>query len=464
MKRKLVLKRIGLFLLLFSLSYIIYYCWVSIPVATGYGAKMLCSGVFVSGRTEADVKSQDLHFTPLTWVTYNVNYSDSSVTCSLLGLGKQKAIYRTGLGSTLINDLTESEVRAQKIQLAKHPAFSFDTLPWPLGEKLADTLPAGIDSLELIAAVKKFLIEPDTVDPIRTRALVVVYKNQIVAEEYGAGFNKNTKLNGWSMTKSITSALVGILAKTNRINIDSPAAVPEWNNQDDPRHTITVRHLLQQASGLEFQEVYSKSSSATIMLSQKGDMGGYAASFPLRYPAGSKFYYSSGNSNILSRLIRHKLGDSSYHAFPYEELFFKTGMFNTVMEPDAAGNFVGSSYCYATARDWARFGLLYLNNGFLNGEQILSPAWIRESVKPVPVDENDRYGFQWWLNAGKKNGPEFRMFPSLPADLFYADGYEGQNIFVVPSKQLVVVRLGLTRKRQYGEEVLLKSIIDCISH
>ena len=192
-------------------------------------------------------------------------------------------------------------------------------------------------------------------------------------------------------------------------------------------------------------------------------MGAYAASLPLKHPPGTEFHYSSGNTNILSRIIRHVVGDDDYYAFPYEHLLYKLGMYNTVLEPDASGTFVGSSYCYATARDWARFGLLYLTNGSYNGQQLLPIGWVEQSLTPSSAARRGEYGFKWWLNAGEKNRPSNRLFPTLPPDLYYADGFEGQNIFVIPSKKLVVVRLGLTRKRQYGEVEFLEEILNAIT-
>ena len=137
-------------------------------------------------------------------------------------------------------------------------------------------------------------------------------------------------------------------------------------------------------------------------------------------------------------------------------------MYSVVLEPDASGTFVGSSYCFATARDWARFGLLYLNDGVFNGQQILPVGWVKQSVAPSSAAEQGQYGFQWWLNTGEKDHPENRLFPLLPEDLFFADGFEGQNLFIIPSKKLVVVRLGLTRKRNYGEEEFLVALIRSI--
>jgi CubicO group peptidase (beta-lactamase class C family) len=133
-----------------------------------------------------------------------------------------------------------------------------------------------------------------------------------------------------------------------------------------------------------------------------------------------------------------------------------------VLEPDASGTFVGSSFCYATARDWARFGLLYAQNGFWNNEQIITPEWIRRSTEPSPAAERGEYGFQWWLNSGPKADPAKRLFPGLPVDMYWADGFEGQNIFIIPSKKLVVVRLGLTRARSWGEEGLLEALVKAV--
>lgn len=462
MKLTRFLKRLLLVIVISVVLYGVYYCWVSFPVATGYGAKVLCSAIFVSGRDEEDIKMQELDFTPVNMATYKVNYADSSVSCSLFGFAKKKAIYRKGLGATVVNDLSEEDIRSQNFRLAILPAIVTDTVPWPLGDKLTNKFPANVDSPDLIRAVEKVFQESDTLHPNRTRALIVVYDNQIIAERYAPGFTRQSRLTGWSMAKSITSAITGVLVKQNRLKIDDPAPVPEWRNGKDPRHSITVRHILQQTTGLEFEEVYSKSSHATRMLCQKGDMGGFAASLPLRHTPGAVFHYSSGNTNILSRVIRKVVGDSNYHAFPYEHLFYRLGMYNTVLEPDASGTFVGSSYCFATARDWTRFGLLYLNNGVYNGEQVLPEGWVKQSVTPSLAADEGEYGFKWWLNAGEKNNPGNRWYPFLPGDLFFADGFEGQNIFIIPSKKLLIVRLGLTRKSRWGEEDFLGDVIRSI--
>jgi CubicO group peptidase (beta-lactamase class C family) len=391
-----------------------------------------------------------------------VNYNDSSVTTSLLGFAKRKAIYRKGLGATLISELPEEDVRNQKIILAPLPVVQQDSVLWPLGDKLADRFLSGIDPVKIQRAVDKSFESTDLKNLIGTRAVVVVYDGKLVAEKYAPGFTKDTPLNGWSMTKSITNALIGILVKENKLDIDAPAPVSEWQKVNDPRSAITTKHLLEQTSGLDFEEDYSKSSDATRMLFQKGDMAAYVTLRPLKDKPGHLFYYSSGNSNILSRMIREIVGDPDYHAFPYRELFHKLGMYSAILEPDASGTFVGSSYSYATARDWARFGLLFLNDGVFNNERILPEGWVKQTTTPSPAAKKGEYGFQFWLNRGKLNNSSEKAFTGAPPDMFYAGGFEGQNVFIVPSKKLVVVRLGLTRNKSYDANVFLSDIIKAV--
>ena len=457
------IKQLSLAALIIFLLYAVYYWWISFPIATGYGAKVLCSAVFVSGRDEKDIKSIDLDFVPLTFASCEVDYKDSSASCSMLGMARRKAIYKSGAGAVLVNDLSEEKIRARRVTRPPHIIVNTDTVAWPMGDKLPDTLPSGIDTAQLARAMNRVFHPAKTDYTNQTRALIVLYNGQIVAERYAPGFTAHTRLTGWSMTKSITGALAGILVKEQKLDIDSPAPVPEWKSANDPRHSITTRHLLQQTSGLEFEEVYTKSSHANRMLFMKGDAAAYAASQVLIHPPGEEFHYSSGNTNIISRIFREQLCNEAYHSFPYEQLFYKLGMYSAALEADASGTFVGSSFCYATARDWARFGLLYLNEGKYNGVQLLPEGWVKRSVFPSDAAKRGEYGFQWWLNVGSKDDPSNRLYPGLPADMFFADGYEGQNIFIVPSKKLVVVRLGLTRNSHWGEDEFLLSVIKGIS-
>ncbi len=444
-------------LLVVATGYMIYYGWRSFPIITAYGAKVMCSAVFTAGRNEHQVREQDLSAYMMKLADFKVNYTDSSVTGSIWGMAKRKAIYREGLGATVVSELSEQEIRKQHFFLAGKPFVQTDSLLWPLGDKLSGTFPAAIDSTKLQAAIQNIFEEKDTILPIRTRAVVIVYNGQLIAERYADGFSVRTKLAGWSMTKTVTGALIGLLVKLGKISINSPAPVPEWRSESDPRHSITIADLLRQRSGLDFEENYSRSSDATRMLYQKADMGAYTASRPLKNQPGSLFYYSSGNSNILSRIIRQTLGDSLYDGFPYRELFYKLGMYNAVIEPDASGTWVGSSYMYANARDWARFGLLFLNDGVFNQERILPEGWVAQSVRPLD-ESKPGYGFQVWLNSG--NDSLKRRFPAVPADMFYADGFESQFIYIIPSRNLVVVRLGLTQHNNFDGNKFLHEVLN----
>lgn len=442
---------------------IIYYTWISFPIISGFNAKQMCTCIFVSGRTEISIDTSDLGEFPLNVATNTVNLKDSSVTSTVLGLAKKKAIYRKGIGCTLINGISEKNVRSQ-VYVISPPPEDTDTLPWPDGDNILDTLPAGVDKIKLGDVVNRAFTEPLPGKKQRTRAVIVVYKGQLIAEKYAPGFNKDMKMCGWSMAKSFTSAMIGILVKQRKLDIMQPAPVPEWSNVDDPRHVITIQNLLQQTSGLSWEEAYTKSSDVTRMLFQKEDMAAYAASHPLAHKPGTFFNYSSGNSNILSRIIRQTVGEEQFHSFPFKELFYKIGMFRTNMEPDASGTYVGSSYVNATARDYARFGLLYCNDGVWNGEHILPEDWVKQSTTAFPADPLQHYGFQFWLNGYDKDHPTKRKDPDVPVDMFYCDGFGYEMIYIIPSKHLVVVRLGLTLDRSFDENAFLKDIIGSIEY
>jgi len=294
---------------------------------------------------------------------------------------------------------------------------------------------------------------------VYTRAVIVLYSGNIVAEQYADGFDKRTVMLGWSISKSLIGALTGILVKQNKLVVDAPAPVAAWANTKKDR--ITLKHLLQQTTGLDFIENYERPSSVTKMLFSRGDMAAYTASLPLKYEPGSVFNYSSGNTNILSAIIRQTVGEKNYAAFPYTELFYKINAYSFLLEPDASGTYVGSSYSYATARDFARVGLLYYNNGIWNGEQILAPDWVKQSIQPSIADKRKHYGYQFWLNGYTETDSTKRWYPDVPADMFFADGYGGQDIYIIPSEKLVVVRLGLFK---INENKFLKEVIQAVHH
>ena len=450
-------KKFFLLLLIFLIAAGIYYAVIALPIVTGYSAKIQCSCYFIGKQNPENIQKNELDFFPVSLTSYHFDEQERSVSVSLFGLTKRKAIYREGLGCTLINDLPEKEVRSLQYTLAEKAEVKSDSL-WSTPERFY--LPDSIQQ-QLEAAAGYAFTEPDPEKKARTRALLIIYDRKLVYEKYAPGFNQHSKLTGWSMAKSVTAALTGILVKEGKLQVDQRAAVPEWNDPEDPRHSITVQQLLQQTTGLAFEEDYTGPSEATTMLFKRGDMAKFAASVTLKTKPGETFRYSSGNTNILSRLIRHSVPANEYYSFPYKKLLHKIGMYESIMEVDGSGTFVGSSYMFATARDWARFGLLYYNDGVWNGERILPEGWVQQTRVRAPSAVTNQYGYQFWLNAGKPENPSDRTYPDVPVDLYFADGFEGQDVFIIPSRKVIIVRLALVRGG-YDDNLLLKKILEAL--
>lgn len=424
------------------------------PVArlgAGYAAKVACSAVFVSGRSLDSVLRDELRNDhPIARIVLSVDPQHQAVDASVTPLFKRRAIYRPGLGCTLLSESTEAKLRAQGNPPASPPAPAASDKFWPEGDRAAAVDPALQKRLDEVLTWA--FAETDPAHPRRTRAVVIIRDGQLVAERYAEGFHANTPLQGWSMAKSITNALFGILVRQGKLQVTAPAPVPEW--QGDARKQITIDQLLRMSSGLAFGEEYGGLlSDVTRMLFLEPSAGHYAASLPLAAQPDTVWAYSSGTTNILSRIVRETLGGSltDYWQFPRKELFDRIGARTVILEPDASGVFVGSSFDYATARDWARLGLFYLNDGVWNGERILPEGWVRYSVTPTPASPDGNYGAQIWLNAGRGGK---RPFERVPADLYYFSGFEGQSVAVIPSLRLVAVRLGVSQTREawsFGE-------------
>jgi CubicO group peptidase (beta-lactamase class C family) len=302
---------------------------------------------------------------------------------------------------------------------------------------------AGVQHTRLDDVIDRAFLEPDRLHQRRTRAVIVVHHGRIVGERYAAGIGPQTALVGWSMTKSVVNALVGILVKQGRISIAAPAPVPEWQQPGDPRGQITLDQLLRMSSGVAFDEGRTNLLSDSIRMLTSGDVAAYAIGKPLAAAPGRRWRYSSGTTNIIARVIRTVVADDrEYWMLPRRLLFDRIGMTGAVIETDAAGTFVGSSFMYATARDWARFGMLYLQDGTWNGERILPEGWVDYTQSRAPADATGRYGAHFWLEIP----PEYRgRGASLPGDAFHAAGYEAQFVTIVPSRNAVIVRLGVTR-------------------
>lgn len=457
--RKVLKRSVFIFVPVFLLA-ISVYMWTYVPVITGYAAKIMCSGIFVSGRNAADIERDDLNSFPCFHIPKCVvNYADSSVTVTFWGMASKTAVYRETLGATLINQVSSADLRKQVIQQAVLPIGQQDSVPWPQGNSTKRIIPDGVDTAKLTKAVSwAFYNKDDTVSP--TRAIVVIYNGQLIYERYAKGFIAATKLNGWSMAKSITNAMMGVLVKEQKIRMNSPAPVKEW--QHDERKYITPANLMQLNSGLQWWGFEAAASNQTNMLFKEDDMAGYTLNKSLQSPPGKVFNYSDGSVNILQLIMRRVLGDQQYYRFPYEKLFYKIGMFKTVIEPDASGTFVGSSNVYASARDWARLGLLYLNDGVWNGERILPEGWVKFSTtqsEAINKHKGGRYGAGWWVNQPDRNSGRGRLYGKVPEDCFYAQGYDGQYVWVIPSKKLVVVRLAREAFTQFIPNDFLADII-----
>jgi CubicO group peptidase (beta-lactamase class C family) len=423
------------------------------PIATGYAAKTVCSASFVSGRAVDDGLG-DLPPNPLVpLLRTERDDSEGSVRTSLLGLWPSTAYWQPDLGCTLTDE---------------RPRFTPSVFvepddpdaPWPVGEGPAE-LPDDVDAEALEAAIATAFTEDDPEGRRRdTRAVVVVRDGELIAERYGEGFGPDTPLLGWSMAKAMANAVVGRLVLDGQLDLDDADLHPAWaDDPDDERRDITLDHLLTMTDGLAFEEVYDPDTDATRMLFTPRDTAAYAADQPLEAPPGTRWDYSSGTSNIICDVAEEASGLGVDLAA--ELLFRPLGMASAVIEPDVSGTPVCSSFAYATARDWARFGQLYLQDGEWEGERLLPEGWVEYTTTPVPSAAPETpYGAQFWLNEGPEG--QLRM-PSVPADAFWASGNEGQQVVVIPSEDLVVVRLGFSGSFsgvEWGLEPMLEGIID----
>ena len=410
------------------------------PIITGYAAKNLASAVFVSGRAQEDVEPLDLHFSFIKFNRNKVNLEKKTVTSRFLWY-KSTAAYREGYGVTLLRGKGKKEFLNQAYPL---PADSYpDYL-----EKADDSLTARLEP------IAKALVDERSYNG-HPFAFVALHNGKIIADRYDKGIDASTQLLSWSMGKSFTNALVGIMAGDGLVDIYAPLDIPQWQN--DARKAITLNNLLQMQSGLEWNEDYGNRSDVNLMLHREADMGLYALSKPLEHEPGTFWYYSSGSTNIVMRYLRGKFeSDEAFLNYMRERLFAPLAIANPHFEPDMSGTPVGSSYLYVTARDYARFGQMFLDDGCVGEKRILPEGWVEYTATPAQASEG-RYGAFFWLNRCK-------VCPDVPEDMFSCNGHDGQQIYIVPSKDLVVVILGYSPKpdRVIDFNGLLRDIISCL--
>ena len=436
-----LIKRIPLLFLVIFL-FVIMINYPKLNIVSGYAAKYMNSSFFLANRTPDFTEAKDLNFSPINLASIQVNSEEKYTTASTFGFLSRKAYYREGLGSVLIPKGFEIETNPL---VPKRNVYQ-DTLLFPFGNVFQEnpTL-KNVDYHQLQKALKSIFNKEN-----QTRAVLVIYKNQIIAEQYAEGFTKESRFLGWSMTKSILATIYGIMEYQGRILVNERAPVSIW--QKDKRQEITIHNLLQMNSGLEWDEDYNTISDVTNMLFLESDMTTTQQNKPLVGHPGFSWNYSSGVTNLLSGILRDKLGSQQeYLDYWYRELIDKIGMNSMMLETDISGHYVASSYAWANVRDWSKLGLLYLHKGNWNGTQIFDTRWVDYVTQPSPTS-NGTYGAHFWLN---KNGD----LKDVPHNMFYANGYQGQSVYILPDQEMVVVRFGL---KDYNRNLFLKQIIQSI--
>ena len=314
---------------------------------------------------------------------------------------------------------------------------------------------AAINRNALAAAITPMFEDPAMA---QTRALVIMHGGRVVAERYAPGYGPDTRLISWSMAKSVTAVLLGLMIADGRLALDEPAPVPEWHNPGDPRAKITLRHLLHMSSGLDHTEVaegdveiFDADTPRMLFLDGRENVARYAESRMLEAKPGEKYEYSTPTSHILADIMTRSLTDSkdpvvrrnAMLEYAQGRLFDPLGMASAFPEFDRNGTMLGGSVIHATARDWAKFGEFLRNNGSVRGAQLLPTSWVRFMRTPSSTDSS--YGGHIWLNRKRNEGRDQVLFPDKgPRDVFSALGHLGQFVLVSPRQKLTVVRLGDT--------------------
>ena len=414
-----------------------------LQTGSGYAAHNACAVVLVAGRPRA-AADDDLPDNPLVpLLRTSVDRSQGRATSSVLGLFRSTAWHTEGAGCTLADERPRID-----------PPDAVVAGGWPAPEPLpAETADA------LHEAVDRAFSSSLRGQPLGTRGVVVVHEGRVVAERYAAGFDADTRQLGWSMAKSVTGAMVGRLVADGALTVDEDDLVESWRG--DARSQITVEDLLRMSSGLAWDETYALGTTITQMLYDSRDMGDFADAQPLESEPGTLQEYSSGTTNVLCDVLHERTGMGTELA--RELVFAPLGMASAVLEPDAAGDLVCSSYLWATPRDWARFGQWYLQDGKWEGEQLLDPEYVAWSTTVQGATGEQGHAAHWWANRTAE-GP--LRHPDMPADAYWASGHDGQRLVVVPSADLVVVRTGFSpgiEGEDLGVEELVRDVVAALS-
>ncbi len=441
-------------------------CSGAIESLTGYTASMMCSKTFVTGLDRETVYQQDL--IPITNGNANlakidIDYANKVVTSTVLNV-TSLAVYRDGLGCTLVGDEGLQSLVDQAYPIIPD-SYLDSSVPWPYGKGgVVEDASVDLVAIDNLAYEHFKEFKPYQV---KTHSLAVVHQGRLVYEKYDQGYQADTPIYGFSVAKTVSALLTGMLVDQQQININQPLMLDVWaDDPNDPRNTITVDHLLRMTSGLDFSETYDDPESDANLLFVAEDMARFSAEQPLLNLPGTAFHYSTGDTMVLSQVITDATGGSlsSAHNALHSDLLRKIDINSAVIQADTKGNLVFGMQGLFGTRDLARLGLFLLQEGAWQGEQIISPEWMSYMKTPValPNDLGYAYGAGIWLNSDI-NGRQF--FPSLPADTMIAFGLRGQFIVASPSLDLVIVRTGSTLDAYdfiSDMDVLLAGIVNAV--
>jgi CubicO group peptidase (beta-lactamase class C family) len=425
--------------------------WLKPPallrIGSNYTAKIVCSNVFLAERDADEVLRDDVQAPGISILRYmkvSVDRDAHVVRAGFFGfIGNGVAVARPGVGCTVVPDGNVNFAKAVApssaavTPKAEGPSQSAQPAQaWPDGETAAEN-----------TQVEKIIADDQLAGP-GMRAVVVIDHGRLVAERYGAGFSPKTPLLGWSMSKTVMAGVIGMLVKDGKLTLDQTGFWPAG----DPRANIRIADLLAMSSGLHFNESYGAVSDVTSMLYLQSDMAAFAHDQPLEHPVGEAWSYSSGTAVLLSRIMQDAAGPNSADFIP-RRLFQPLGMNSATMEADEHGTLVGSSYMYANAHDWARYGQFLVQDGVWKDQRMLPEGYVAMMATPVKASGGE-YGMgqTWLFTANEAVG--------IPADTFYLSGHDGQTIAVIRSRQMVIVRLGLTPNTTgYSPQPLIKAIL-----
>ena len=431
-----------------------------IPLGTGHSAHELCSRLFVSNQDKELIVEQVLvqKVFPLQWI-WSIDIDEKNKTVSVgapffSSLNNATALHREGQGCTLTQGLEVERLRQQAIIPASFAGSPDINTYWPGGEQGVhpDSSAYNLEAIESVIDKMFTEFSDNRFEKINTYAVLVVHDGKLIAERYSPEHDQSNRLLGWSISKSITALLMGILYNEEKVDLNETVTL-------DHTDEVKLQHVFNMASGLDFDEGYETQSDIALMLYKSVDASAYARSRPLKHKPGSEFYYSTGDTQILSDLVQKRAGGTAQaaHDFYQTRLFHKLGIVNAVVEHDAAGTFIGGARMFMRARDWAKIGQLMLNEGMWQGDSIVPKEWIRLMLEPSPA--NPYYGGQVWLYDPAIFGEAF------PKDAYALWGVLDQLVIVVPSKKLVLVRMGANGSglaEDIAAETVFKPALDVI--